>query len=138
MSRAKRISARSVVDYVANRHNFTYAQLISVRRSREIARPRQIAMYAISELCPHMSLPATGKLLGRDHTTVLHGIRTIRSMIPTHERVASEVRATIEYFQNQREEPTDLMLSAQIDATSKHLEVLIREARHRVDMAVAA
>lgn len=134
-----RISARSVAEFVARRHNLTFAQLLSVHRARCVARPRQIAMYAIRELCPHMSMPATGRMLGgRDHTTVLHGIRKIEELMPTHDRIEAEVNLTLEHFRSQPEAPVDLMLAARIDATSKHLEVLIHEARARVNMAYLA
>lgn len=131
-----RVSARAVADFVAKRHNLTFAHMQSPRRSWDIARPRQIAMYAIRELCPHMSMPAIGRLLGgRDHTTILHGVRKITQLIPIHERVSSEVDLTLEHFRAVQEAPeplVDLMLAARIDATSKHLETLIHTARGRV------
>lgn len=131
-----RISARSVAEFVAKRHNMTFAQLIAERRNRDVVRPRQIVMYAIRELCPHMSFPATGRMLGgRDHTTVLHGVRKIEELIPIHDTIEAEVNLTLAHFRDMKEPPVDLMLSARIDATSKHLEVLILEARTRVSEA---
>jgi len=51
----------------------------SKKRTRDIARPRQIAMSLTKELTP-MSLPAIGDAFGgRDHTTVLHACRTIEA-----------------------------------------------------------
>lgn len=122
-----------MAEFVASRHNRTFAQLLAVRRNRDVVRPRQIAMYAIRELCPHMSLPAIGRMLGgRDHTTVLHAVRKIEELMPTHDLIEAEVSLTLAHFRNMREPPVDLMLSARIDATSKHLEVLIRQARGRI------
>ena len=51
--------------------------MVSVRRSRLVARPRQIAMY-LSKTCTPKSLPEIGRLFGgRDHTTVIHSVKTI-------------------------------------------------------------
>jgi chromosomal replication initiator protein len=50
--------------------------LLSNRRSRRYARPRQIVMFLSRELTTK-SLPAIARSLGRDHTTVLHGARII-------------------------------------------------------------
>ena len=51
--------------------------MISTRRSRVVARPRQVAMY-LSKNCTTKSLPEIGKLFGgRDHTTVIHAVKKI-------------------------------------------------------------
>lgn len=66
-----RVTGRQVADFVAERHGLTFQQLISPHRVTSIVRPRQIAMYVMREVCPHLSLPAIGRLLGgRDHTTM--------------------------------------------------------------------
>lgn len=96
-----RIQARSVADYAAMRRGFTFADLCSERRTRPYARARQIAMYCIRDLCGHMSFPATGRLLGgRDHTTVIHGVRKIEALLPLDADIAADVAATIAYFRN--------------------------------------
>jgi chromosomal replication initiator protein len=67
---------RTVADYYQLRLN----ELLSKRRTRSHARPRQIAMALAKELTEH-SLPEIGEAFGgRDHTTVLHACRTIRSL----------------------------------------------------------
>ena len=54
--------------------------MVSVRRSRVVARPRQVAMYLSKTFTPK-SLPEIGKLFGgRDHTTVLHACRKIKEL----------------------------------------------------------
>ena len=54
----------------------TVAELVGESRARSIAWPRQAAFAYVRERCPHLSLPRIGALFGgRDHTTVLHGIR---------------------------------------------------------------
>jgi len=94
-----RVSAYEVCGFVAGRHGLTMAELKNHSRAREYARPRQIAMYAIRTLCPHMSYPGIARVLARkDHTTILHGVRQIESLLTGHERVAREVGATLTHF----------------------------------------
>ncbi|MDB5799742.1 MAG: dnaA [Rhodocyclales bacterium] len=65
---------------VADYYKLKLAELLSPKRTRNIARPRQIAMYLSKELTP-ASLPAIGDGFGgRDHTTVLHACRTIAEL----------------------------------------------------------
>ena len=73
----REITPQLVIEIVAEHFNISTAQMISKNRSSEIARPRQIAMY----LCKNMtnsSLEMIGAILGgRDHSTIVHGIRKI-------------------------------------------------------------
>lgn len=70
---------RTVADYFQLR----LTDLLSAKRSRSIARPRQMAMAMAKELTEH-SLPEIGDAFGgRDHTTVLHACRTIRDLRET-------------------------------------------------------
>jgi len=56
------------------------ADMVSARRARAVARPRQVAMYLAKQLTPR-SLPEIGrKFGGRDHTTVMHAIRRIEEL----------------------------------------------------------
>src|SRR6185369_2400178 len=57
------------------------AEMVSQRRGRVVARPRQVAMYLAKQLTPK-SLPNIGRLFGnRDHTTVIHAVRTVERLI---------------------------------------------------------
>lgn len=124
-----RVTGRQVAEFVAERHGLTFQQLVSPRRITSLARPRQIAMYVMREVCPHLSLPAIGRLLGgRDHTTILHGIQRIEALIHTHEDVLSEVWAALSHFDNEALS-VDILLEARIDATTKHLNALLHERR---------
>ena len=68
--------AADVLREVADRYGLTLAQITGVNRQRKYAWPRQEAMWRIRQACPHISLPGIGRLLGgRDHTTILHGVR---------------------------------------------------------------
>jgi len=81
------VSIENIQKTVAEYFKIRVADLLSRRRSRSIARPRQIAMCLAKELTNH-SLPEIGDAFGgRDHTTVLHGCRRIRSLRETESRV---------------------------------------------------
>lgn len=67
---------RQVVDY----YNLRLSELLSARRSQNIARPRQVAMYLAKQLTSR-SLPEIGrKFGGRDHTTVMHAVRKVEDL----------------------------------------------------------
>ena len=67
---------RKVADY----YNLRLSDLLSARRSRTIARPRQIAMY-LSKILTTRFLPEIGrKFGGRDHTTVIHAVKKIEDL----------------------------------------------------------
>lgn len=55
----------------------TFSDLQSPRRMRNMAYPRHLAMHLIKVLRPDYSLPMIGRLLKKDHTTVMHGLRMI-------------------------------------------------------------
>jgi len=63
---------------VATAYGLDVRLLISPRRARKIARPRQVAMWLVFKLLPDYSLPAIGVGFGnRDHATIMHGVRRI-------------------------------------------------------------
>ncbi len=73
----KEITPQLVIEIVAEHFNISTAQMISKNRSSEIARPRQIAMYLCKNMTP-APLETIGALLGgRDHSTIIHGIKKI-------------------------------------------------------------
>jgi len=81
------VSIENIQKTVAEYFKIRVADLLSKRRSRSIARPRQIAMALAKELTNH-SLPEIGDAFGgRDHTTVLHGCRRIAALRETENRV---------------------------------------------------
>ena len=74
----RQISIDNIQRTVAEYFNIKMADMLSKRRNRSIARPRQIAMALAKELTNH-SLPEVGDAFGgHDHTTVLHACRKIR------------------------------------------------------------
>jgi len=81
------VSIENIQKTVADYFKLRVADLLSKRRSRSVARPRQIAMTLAKELTNH-SLPEIGDAFGgRDHTTVLHGYRRIIELRETENRV---------------------------------------------------
>ena len=80
------VTIENIQKTVAEYYKIRVAELLSKRRSRSIARPRQMAMALAKELTSH-SLPEIGDAFGgRDHTTVLHACRVIKELRETHTR----------------------------------------------------
>jgi len=76
----RQLSIEHIQKTVADYYKIKIADMHSKKRTRVIARPRQVAMWLAKELTP-MSLPAIGEAFGgRDHTTVLHACRTITEL----------------------------------------------------------
>ena len=81
------VSIENIQKTVAEYFKIRVGDLLSKKRSRSIARPRQFAMALAKELTNH-SLPEIGDAFGgRDHTTVLHGCRRIESLRETEKRI---------------------------------------------------
>ena len=76
-NQAKIITVDRIQNTVANFFNIPLAEMLSQRRSRPLARPRQIAMYLAKKMTTR-SLPEIGRrFANRDHTTVIHAVKTI-------------------------------------------------------------
>jgi chromosomal replication initiator protein len=81
------VSIENIQKTVADYYKIRVADLLSKKRSRSIARPRQVAMALAKELTNH-SLPEIGDAFGgRDHTTVLHGCRRVEALRETEKRI---------------------------------------------------
>lgn len=77
----KLVTIDNIQKTVAEYYKIKVADLLSKRRSRSVARPRQMAMALAKELTNH-SLPEIGDAFGgRDHTTVLHACRRLSSCV---------------------------------------------------------
>jgi chromosomal replication initiator protein len=86
----KLVTVENIQKTVAEYFKIRVADLLSKRRNRSIARPRQIAMALAKELTTH-SLPEIGDGFGgRDHTTVLHACRRVRALRETETRVKED------------------------------------------------
>ena len=87
----KDLSIEDIQKSVAEYYNIKLIDLKSTRRDRRIARPRQIAMYLSKQLTTK-SLPEIGLAFDRDHTTIIHAIRTIDDLMVSDADVASDVK----------------------------------------------
>jgi chromosomal replication initiator protein len=89
-SQARLITVENIQKTVADYYKVRIGDLLSKRRSRSVARPRQVAMALAKELTPH-SLPEIGdKFGGRDHTTVLHACRRVKELRDSEQRIQED------------------------------------------------
>ena len=76
-SQIRVITVDKIQNVVSNYFNIALNEMLSQRRSRPLARPRQIAMYLAKKMTTR-SLPEIGRrFANRDHTTVIHAVKTI-------------------------------------------------------------
>jgi chromosomal replication initiator protein len=89
----RRITIDEIQKRVSEHFRIRQAEMVSARRAREVARPRQIAMYLAKQLTPR-SLPEIGRRFGgRDHTTVIHAVRQIERLRGIDNDIDNDVRA---------------------------------------------
>ena len=69
-----------IINAVCREFGVSKARILGPQRARSIARPRQVIMY-LSALYTGQSLPQIGRQLRRDHTTILHGRKTITNLL---------------------------------------------------------
>ena len=88
----KRLSIEEIQRKVAEHYNVRLSDMIGPKRLRTIARPRQVAMYLCKQLTSR-SLPEIGRRFGgRDHTTIMHGIRKIDELMAADSQMADDIR----------------------------------------------
>ena len=86
----RKISIENIQKTVAEFYGIRVSELKSKRRSRQVARPRQIAMALAKELTS-LSLPDIGEAFGgRDHTTVIHAVRKVDELCKADSRINDE------------------------------------------------
>lgn len=87
----KKVAPSEVIDAVASFYQLKPSQLKGIKRTKPIAKPRQVIMH----LCRAqlgLTLKEIGLLLGgRDHTTILHGVETMTTQLSTNEKLRVEV-----------------------------------------------
>jgi len=87
---SRQISIDNIQKTVAEYYKIKVSEMYSKKRSRNIARPRQVAMALAKELT-HLSLPDIGEAFGgRDHTTVLHACRKIAALKSTSQEITKD------------------------------------------------
>ncbi len=88
----REVTIEDILNAVTSRFNVRIADLQSKKRSRSIAFPRQLCMYLARNLTRHSLEEIGGYFGGRDHTTVLHANRTIKSQLSINQ----DLQATVE------------------------------------------
>ena len=87
----RRVKIEEIQRVVARQYNVSRADLLSSRRTANVVRPRQVAMYLAKTLTLR-SLPEIGRRFGgRDHTTVLHAVRKIENLVNNDVSLAEEI-----------------------------------------------
>ena len=87
---SRQVSIDNIQKTVADYYKIKVSEMYSKKRSRNIARPRQVAMALAKELT-HLSLPDIGEAFGgRDHTTVLHACRKIAALKTTNHDITRD------------------------------------------------
>mgnify|MGYP006092918881 FL=1 len=90
-NQAKIITVDKIQNIVSNFFNIPLAEMLSQRRSRPLARPRQIAMYLAKKMTTR-SLPEIGRrFANRDHTTVIHAVKTITRLLEKDDEMRKNV-----------------------------------------------
>lgn len=88
----RKLSIEEIQRKVAEHYNIRLSDMIGPKRLRNIARPRQVAMYLSKQLTPR-SLPEIGRRFGgRDHTTIMHGVRKIEELMTTDSQLADDLQ----------------------------------------------
>jgi chromosomal replication initiator protein len=89
----RRITVDEIQKLTADHFGLKQSDLLSERRTRSVARPRQVAMWLCKQHTTR-SYPDIGRRFGgRDHTTVLHAVKKIEELIATDEQIARDVEA---------------------------------------------
>ncbi|NBE07403.1 chromosomal replication initiator protein DnaA [Paragemmobacter ruber] len=88
----RKLTIEEIQRKVAEHYNIRLSDMIGPKRNRTIARPRQVAMYLAKHLTPR-SLPEIGRRFGgRDHTTIMHGVRKIEELMATDSQLNDDLQ----------------------------------------------
>ena len=87
----RKVTVDEIIRKVADHYNLRLNDILSPRRARSVARPRQIAMFLAKRLTSK-SLPEIGRSFGgRDHTTIIHGVKKIEELRAIDSQIAEDV-----------------------------------------------
>ena len=90
---------KAAYEKVAEYFNISVKEMQSSRRARNVARPRQIAMYLAKQLTSR-SLPEIGRKFDRDHTTVMHAVRKVEELVVEDTSMAESIEALRRALEN--------------------------------------
>ena len=86
----RKVTIDEIMKRTCEHYNIRQSDMIGPSRARNVARPRQMAMYLCKKLTTR-SLPEIGRKFGkRDHTTILHGVRRIEELMATDSQIAED------------------------------------------------
>ncbi len=87
----RKVSIDEIIRKVTDHYGLNMTDMLSQRRTRSIARPRQVAMYLAKVLTQH-SLPEIGRQFGkRDHTTVIHAVKKVEELQTTDGQISKDI-----------------------------------------------
>jgi chromosomal replication initiator protein len=87
----RKVTIDEIIRKVADHYNLRLTDMLSPRRTRSVARPRQVAMFLAKSLTSK-SLPEIGRRFGgRDHTTVIHAVRKVEELRSVDNQIAEDV-----------------------------------------------
>lgn len=96
----KVVTAELIIDATAKYYRIKISDILGKKRTRNIARPRQIAMSLTKELT-NLSLPSIGDAFGgRDHTTVMHGVKAVAKLRAEDAELAQDYEKLLIIIQN--------------------------------------
>jgi len=84
------LTCRRIQQITADYYDITWEQIVSSRRARKLAWPRQMAMHLASTLTS-LSLPQIGFAFDRDHTTIMHGIAQVEKRISNSDAILHDL-----------------------------------------------
>jgi chromosomal replication initiator protein len=97
---SRQVSIENIQRTVADYYKIKVSEMYSKKRSRNVARPRQVAMALAKELT-QLSLPDIGEAFGgRDHTTVLHACRKIAALRSTNSDITRDISSLLKVLQS--------------------------------------
>ncbi len=97
----RRVTIDEIQKRVAEHYHMRLGDMTSARRARNVARPRQIAMFLAKQLTSR-SLPEIGKKFGnRDHTTVMHAVSRVNELMETDSQLAEDVELLRKMLESQ-------------------------------------
>ena len=126
------LTTRLIQRLVATHYGISLEHLLSERRMRKYARPRQIAMWLAIKLVPGHSFPRVGRAFERDHTTVMHSVKIIEDL----RRREPKLRNELEHFETRILDQTIIPTQAEICAA--RIAEDVSEAFRRALFALAA
>ncbi len=96
----KTVSIEGIREFVAQKYNVKLEDLISKSNKREIAHPRQIAMYICKKLTKTPLNEIGNNFGGKHHSTVLHSIKKVENSIETDHEFSREINSIIKFFED--------------------------------------